>query len=1317
MSATPLVAQHALSEDPGTLPPLLQPPSQNMVSSDTPAQADPAVVTSSALSVDDSQSSEASVTLPSAAPPATRALDHISVAEDRATPAVVSIPLQPVVTPTSTAIPAVIVIPATMTANRVSMQNIPVRLLPNRIVEGPLDRLEIVSIPISHNDILFGAEHLSGKTYNFSTLSFEEIWNILYPDYDSTILDALVEKLRKEYSLEHPGHSMPYDLAVNWAKAVFRLFQPDLLVRGRNVLRRSFRDGALLSLAYMLLEEVWRESDLITTSAMNPAHYTIKEFHFFRLYYVVASLNQILLIVAVTAGRQLDAHYHVCVAQNVKDHLISASYTPRRNRDMGDRISAIEQMLRQDARRAHYSSQTGIVEDPVDQISGDEDDDPSQPPARVHTVSGDKQPYKPPNRSNAPFKRRPRFFHASNQPTQGGRAHSNALPKTKWTIFPKEDHIVTEDKGKLNAKGEGCFVCGSHNHWKKDCPAHDEFRALKSVMFISSKEDYIPEHVDEDTVNAVLKRIHDLSAYAMPASKTITKTEVERAAVLNSPEELRQSYRRFHCRADKGKRRAVEPTLPRSALLSASSKIVAVTSEPDEVDLDIPDHLPTPDADATAPNVSVAVNYCSRPPGMASIGVEALHVLGRVGASATKLTRLILDSGANISLMSEGFFYTLPDSVRSKMKMGQRIKLFELTGEAKIKGFVKTPILLQATDRNWTRFDAEFHIVANMKVPILLGEDFQSAFGISVVRNPDVGSEVSLYDSPARFPAYAVSEAQRNAEAEKSRRFIRAMALGEPGLVPPPFSPAEEKVPARGESSTPTVRTPTTSGDEQVPSRGKTSIPPVSDSRGGGLEVPLIQEVEASLDNCYVDEETEEDMDVLNLARAARLSNNAPIAPPPLVEIDPTEELGLKTALMEDDKPVSTADFLKALDIGDDVPPEFKKQLEEVLWKNRMAFSLDGQLGKYEAEFPIDLKPGSQLLSVPMYGASPAKREVIDKQHKAWIDLEVIEPSKSPWGFPVVVVFRNGKPRICVDYRKLNLMSINNEFPILRQDKILQALSGSQVISSFDALSGFQQISIGEGDREKTAFRTHLGLYQFKRLPFGLTNGPSFFQRVMQTVLAPFLWLFALVYIDDIVVFSKSWPEHLVHLDKVLSAIRESGITLSPKKCHLRYSSILLLGQKVSRLGLSTHAEKVAAIVELAPPTKVVDLQKFLGMAIYFSSYIPGYSDMAAPLFNLLRKGAKFLWLAEHQQAFEAIKESLVLGHPIAGLPYRLYTDASDIALGCCLQQIQPIAIKDLKGTKIYGKLFKAFQARSPRPDLIGQSLRRGSHHLMGEIV
>lgn len=419
-------------------------------------------------------------------------------------------------------------------------------------------------------------------------------------------------------------------------------------------------------------------------------------------------------------------------------------------------------------------------------------------------------------------------------------------------------------------------------------------------------------------------------------------------------------------------------------------------------------------------------------------------------------------------------------------------------------------------------------------------------------------------------------------------------------------------------------------------------------------------------------------------------------------KLDEDSNWGPKTTALagEFDDEHAGSDVAELVNMGPDVPEAVKPKLNDVLRRNAAAFGVGGRLGRVAAKADIPVKPGTQPSSMPMYSASPAKREVIDKQMDLWFERGVIELSNSPWGAPCAVVFRNGKARLAVDYRKLNTDTIPDEFPIPRQSEIIQVLSGAQLLSTFDALAGFNQVEMDDEAKEKTAFRSHRGLWQFRRMPFGLRNGPSIFQRIMQGVLAPYLWLFTLVYIDDIVIFSKSWEDHLVHLDRVLSAIAAARITLEPKKCFIGYSSILLLGHKVSRLGLSTHKEKVAAIQELARPTNVPDLQKFLGMINYFASYIPYYAFIAKPLFSLLAKGTKWEWRAEQEIAFlqakDALSEAPVLGHPIQGSPYRLYTDASDYALGSSLQQVQPIKIADLHETTVYDKLKTAWDAGLP---------------------
>jgi hypothetical protein len=198
------------------------------------------------------------------------------------------------------------------------------------------------------------------------------------------------------------------------------------------------------------------------------------------------------------------------------------------------------------------------------------------------------------------------------------------------------------------------------------------------------------------------------------------------------------------------------------------------------------------------------------------------------------------------------------------------------------------------------------------------------------------------------------------------------------------------------------------------------------------------------------------------------------------------------------------------------VPEHLRPEVWEMLEKHKLAFGLDDWLGEHDSHIRIHTKDQQHPVSMPIYGASPEKQKVIKEQVNKWIELKVIEPSKSPWGAPVVIAYRNRKARLCMDYRKLNAVTVPDKFPIPRQADIMAALSGAQVLSFLDALSGFLQLWIHKDDIEKTGFRTHLGLFQFLQMPFGLQNGPAIFQRIMQEILLPFLWLFCLVYIDDI---------------------------------------------------------------------------------------------------------------------------------------------------------------------------------------------------------
>ena len=406
-------------------------------------------------------------------------------------------------------------------------------------------------------------------------------------------------------------------------------------------------------------------------------------------------------------------------------------------------------------------------------------------------------------------------------------------------------------------------------------------------------------------------------------------------------------------------------------------------------------------------------------------------------------------------------------------------------------------------------------------------------------------------------------------------------------------------------------------------------------------------------------------------------------------------------------KDISSQELLSSLDFNPKLSKTERNHLEQVILWNSKAFSLDGHIGSYsDIKYSIKLKDDAKPISMLPYHASPKKRADIDKQIDKWFLQGVIRESESPWGAPVIVVYCNGKAHVCIDYRKVNAIMLADEYLLPHQSDILQALSSSQWLSTFDALSGFHQLEVVEEHWNITAFRTHKhSLLEFTRLLFGLHNGPAVFQRVMNKVLAKFLWLFMLVYIDDIVVYSQTFNHHVQHLDSVLGAITQANITLSPPKCHISYQSLILLGQRVSHLRISSHQEKINAVNAMKPPTKVKELQMFLGFTNYFTNYIPFYTWITRPLYCLLTKHMLWTWDPIHQEAYNLCKLTLkstpILGHPQDGKGYWLYTNTSDFGIGAVLQQVQAIKIRDLKGTQIYTRLQKLHQSGKPPPQLV----------------
>jgi len=231
------------------------------------------------------------------------------------------------------------------------------------------------------------------------------------------------------------------------------------------------------------------------------------------------------------------------------------------------------------------------------------------------------------------------------------------------------------------------------------------------------------------------------------------------------------------------------------------------------------------------------------------------------------------------------------------------------------------------------------------------------------------------------------------------------------------------------------------------------------------------------------------------------------------------------------------------------------------------------------------------------------------------LKLDVIEPSDSAYASPVVVVPKpDGTWRFCVDYRKVNAKMIKQAYPLPRPDEAFAAMTGAQYFSTIDMASGYWQIEMDPEDKHKTAFTSHRGLYQFKVMPFGLKNAPAMFQTVMDKVLRGLTWQHCLVYIDDIMIFSKTAEEHIRHLDSVFARIAAAGLTVKAKKCHFFKQRVKYLGHIISNKGREPDPDKLQGVRGFPTPRNKSDVRAFLGLAGYYRQYIRNFAKISAPL-------------------------------------------------------------------------------------------------------
>ena len=352
---------------------------------------------------------------------------------------------------------------------------------------------------------------------------------------------------------------------------------------------------------------------------------------------------------------------------------------------------------------------------------------------------------------------------------------------------------------------------------------------------------------------------------------------------------------------------------------------------------------------------------------------------------------------------------------------------------------------------------------------------------------------------------------------------------------------------------------------------------------------------------------------------------------------------------------------------------------ERVLKKHEAVFQQlpKGLPPERDVDHHIDLQPGSRPTARPPYRLSKFEEEECVAQLKKYLEMGHIQPSKSPFGAPVLFVRKpNGQFRFCVDYRALNDQTIKDRFPLPRIDDLLDRLQGATVFSKLDLAQGYHQVRIAPGDVHKTAFTTQFGHYEFRVMPFGLCNAPATFQRLMNSTLSPYMGKFCMVYLDDIIVFSKDQDSHLQHLDQVLQALEDAGLRTQTSKCAFGMTELAFLGHLVSAGQIKMDPGKVKAMTDWPVPKNVSEVKGFLGLLNYYRRFIQHFAHIALPLTELTKADVEkktFTWTSEAQKAFEELKKQMVTGPvlqmPDLQKPFRVFTDACQFAVGATLEQ------------------------------------------------
>ncbi|GJU41508.1 reverse transcriptase domain-containing protein [Tanacetum coccineum] len=344
-----------------------------------------------------------------------------------------------------------------------------------------------------------------------------------------------------------------------------------------------------------------------------------------------------------------------------------------------------------------------------------------------------------------------------------------------------------------------------------------------------------------------------------------------------------------------------------------------------------------------------------------------------------------------------------------------------------------------------------------------------------------------------------------------------------------------------------------------------------------------------------------------------------------------------------------------------------------------------------QVEFQIDLVPGAAPVARAPYRLAPSEMKELSEQLKELSDKGFIRPSSSPWGAPVLFVKKkDGSFRMCIDYRELNKLTVKNRYPLPIINDLFDQLQGSSVYSKIDLRSGYHQLRVREEYILKTAFRTRYGHYEFQVMPFGLMNAPAVFMDLMNRVCKPYLDKFVIVFIDDILIYSKNKQEHGEHLKLILELLKKEELHAKFSKCEFWIPKVQFLGHVIDSEGIHVDPAKIESVKDWASPKSPTEIRQFLGLAGYYRRFIEGFSKISKPMAKVTKKNVKFEWGDKQEAAFQLLKQKLcsasILALPEGSEDFITYCDASKKGLGIVLMQREKVISYASRQLKIHEK-------------------------------